>query len=279
MAIPSEGKLSYARLIKHNVRLNGLTSLIYARGLSSARFIEYKTTLEWLREHAMLRGSAMKVLDVGCGCSLFPSLLKNEGYDVTALDLNKNSMVWQKKKGDKLRVSAYYVMGNGFTLPFRDCSFDSVVSISALEHIVADSQTVIEMIRILKDNGICIISVPVSLKGESIADPLYGVPRWGRRLLGAKVIMKLMKKLNVDRSYAYLERFYSKKGLLKRIANPSICSFEKHVTYWDWLGTEVLFRLVPKGTLTILEFLLAKISHYTKSTGGIGGTILKLRKA
>lgn len=70
-----------------------------------------------------------KLLDLGCGIGYTTSVYKSEGYDVTGLDILPKMLQKARERGLKV------VEGDMRELPnlFDKCSFDAVVSASALQ--------------------------------------------------------------------------------------------------------------------------------------------------
>ncbi len=52
------------------------------------------------------------------------------------------------------------IQGDAIKLPFKDASFDVVVATAVIEHVPEPSIMVLECLRILKHEGICIITTP-----------------------------------------------------------------------------------------------------------------------
>lgn len=268
------GQVGYLKLVKHNIHLHGYKSLIYCYGLGAPRFVEYVTASRFLAGERV-----KKILDVGCGHSLLPSLLADRGFKVVAVDINERSVAWQ---GNKSKQNLFgTVVADGLNLPFNDGSFSVVISISAIEHLEneGDMRMMKEIFRVLEDGGICILSTGLSPRGGQTRDPLFGIPAWPRYLLGTELLHRIMRKLGVDRGDGYFERFYSREDILTRLIEPSGCSLEEYVMYWDWIGDKVLFRILPNSFLSIVELFLAKVSYHTsRKPTNRGGIILKLRK-
>ncbi len=100
-----------------------------------------------------------RVLDVATGTGRIAVHLAKQGADVTALDLTPEMMAKAKAKARKAGVKIKFVEGSAFSLPFRDASFDKVVSIRFL-HLLDrkdEDKAVSEMIRVLKPGGILVI--------------------------------------------------------------------------------------------------------------------------
>lgn len=88
-----------------------------------------------------------RVLDLGCGDGLLARSLRSLGAEVIALDPVRSPQ-WQP-----LAQSApCYVVGRGGRLPFRDNSFDAVISCSTLQY-QDHRETFAEMIRVTRDQG------------------------------------------------------------------------------------------------------------------------------
>ena len=94
------------------------------------------------------------VLDIGCGRGEDPPFMVNArriiGYDLDAEILKYYSE----------RNSTDAVSGNAASMPFKDSSIDSLSCVDVLEHIPDYKQTLREMFRIIKKNGVLVISVP-----------------------------------------------------------------------------------------------------------------------
>jgi SAM-dependent methyltransferase len=117
----------------------------------------YPWHLQWLAGRALyarLRNvlpsignvAGFKVLDVGCGGkpyrSWFGSIEQYTGVDVFP--------------GPQVDV----VITSGHNWPFPDCSFDAVLCTQVLEHVQHLDHAVSELTRVLKPNGIAIVTVP-----------------------------------------------------------------------------------------------------------------------
>jgi ubiquinone/menaquinone biosynthesis C-methylase UbiE len=94
------------------------------------------------------------VLDCGCGFGSFYNLTSN--LDAIYLDFSLNLL----KKFENIHgLKTNKICGNVLNLPFKDNSFDMVLCINVLEHIVDYKQVLYELKRILKNNGVLIVVV------------------------------------------------------------------------------------------------------------------------
>lgn len=111
------------------------------------------------------------LLETGCGrgfymhsCTFFPSLQEIHGIDVNDkyLAVAKKHI---KDKRVKLRNASIY------ELPYPDKSFDVIICTEVLEHLTDDIGALKELKRVLKPNGVMLISVP-NEKFPFLWDPL-----------------------------------------------------------------------------------------------------------
>jgi SAM-dependent methyltransferase len=108
----------------------------------------------WALERAAL-SPGTRVLDTGCGASIFPIYLADQGYRVSAIDL-------QPPFGLDARhgLAVEYVQGDLCRLPWPDASFDAVFCISVIEHLGHGrvEQALKEMRRVLKPGALLLLT-------------------------------------------------------------------------------------------------------------------------
>lgn len=83
----------------------------------------------WALDRARLAPGS-RVLDAGCGASIFPVYLAEQGHDVSAVDLYPPSGL-----AEHHGVPIDYVNAGITELPFEDETFDAVFCISVIEHL------------------------------------------------------------------------------------------------------------------------------------------------
>lgn len=100
------------------------------------------------------KNKKIKILDAGCGTGLLAKKMQRFG-EITGVDLNSQALYFSKKHGIKVIKSSIE------KLPFKDATFDIVVSIDVLTHklIKDDLIPLREFHRILKPGGILILRV------------------------------------------------------------------------------------------------------------------------
>jgi len=94
------------------------------------------------------------ILDVGCGTGAIMDFLEKAGYRVEGIDPSQAALKYCRDKNLKVQI------GQADELPFADNTFDAVIALDVLEHVVEDKKSVAEIARVLKPGGIFICTVP-----------------------------------------------------------------------------------------------------------------------
>lgn len=117
--------------------------------LSGVQKVAFETILEL---HESLTGK--RILDVGAGNGLLALALARQGGRVTGLDIVKPST--------PVNELDEFVLHNVnlSSFPFPDGNFDIIVSTEVLEHLKAPFPALIEMVRLLKEDGLLILTIP-----------------------------------------------------------------------------------------------------------------------
>src|ERR1017187_826441 len=118
----------------------------------------HRITVLWAR-------GAGRVLGAGCGSSLIVQSLNN----VVGMDFNYAKLRFLRRHEIPL------VNGSAFALPFKDESFDCVISSQVIEHIPFGESIFSEMCRVLRTGGRLILGTPdYATIGWRIIEPIYG---------------------------------------------------------------------------------------------------------
>ena len=103
-----------------------------------------------------LQYAAGRVLDAGAGTGRFSVPLLKAGCEVVALDISPAMLrIAQRNSGGALPG----VVGDLLALPFADAAFDSVVSITVVEHLPHYREAFAEFVRVLKPGGTMIVQL------------------------------------------------------------------------------------------------------------------------
>ncbi len=101
------------------------------------------------------------ILDAGCGTGIFTLDVLSRETTVIGLDI---SLPMLNRAGEKAREFHFHgVLGDMLRLPFREESFDRVLSVTALEFIQDGKKAFDELFRVAKKNGCIVVATLNSL--------------------------------------------------------------------------------------------------------------------
>jgi dolichol-phosphate mannosyltransferase len=173
---PRESGRSHARLVRFGLDLARASVRLWKlrNSLASADYDEraYYSIIPpqryWHRRRHRIAVSwargAGRILDAGCGSSVIIQSLNN----AVGLDFNLGKLRFLRRYGIPL------VRGSAFALPFRNSTFDCVISSQVIEHLPFDESLFEEMNRVLRPGGTLIIGTPdYATLGWRIIEPIY----------------------------------------------------------------------------------------------------------
>jgi len=110
--------------------------------------------MDYLNEVATYLANGKRVLELGCGGGYFANLLKQAGYDVIAGDIinpkTPPGQFWKLQRL-KLKLTPDFIRFDGRAIPFRDNTFDGVITIAVLEHVELNEEKFLhEISRMLR---------------------------------------------------------------------------------------------------------------------------------
>jgi SAM-dependent methyltransferase len=112
-----------------------------------------------------------RVLDIACGTGYGMAMMLESAAGVIGIDIDLDSAK-KAKLASKTQRSGVAV-ADGCALPFADGSFDVVTSFETVEHLDARPQFLAELRRVLKSNGVLVLSTP----NAHYTLPVAGKPR------------------------------------------------------------------------------------------------------
>jgi len=98
------------------------------------------------------------VLDIASGSGYGTALLGNTAKKAYGVDLDPDAIKYAKKNYGAKNVE--FIKGNGEKIPLKDNTLDVVVSFETIEHIEAYESFMAEVKRVLKEDGLFILSTP-----------------------------------------------------------------------------------------------------------------------
>ena len=142
------------------------------------------------------------VLDLGCGVGYGTAVLERYGKPqiekVVGFDVNSEALRFGRENYPQ--TTGDYLLSDASRLPFKDNSFDSVVSLECIEHVREPEAVLGEIRRVLKVGGPLVLSTP----NRRIASPLRrqpSDPHHLREWSGPELVSLLRKRFTVERIY------------------------------------------------------------------------------
>jgi len=114
-----------------------------------------------------------KVLDIGCGYGYGTMLLSEDAKEVIGTDISKDAIDQAKNKLNAGNKNVVFMVMDAENPQFPDGTFDVLVVYEMIEHVDNYKRCLGEMKRVLKPNGLLIISTP---KKEDNFNGLPGNP-------------------------------------------------------------------------------------------------------
>ena len=126
-----------------------------------------KKTSEWTRIGDSIRRKIItakiqedhkRVLDIGCGNGELICNLAEKGHECIGLDISEN--ILKKFRARAKKNSIFQICGNAQQIPLRNSSVDIIICSEVLEHVIDYEQVLKEIYRLLKTDGLILVSVP-----------------------------------------------------------------------------------------------------------------------
>lgn len=190
------------------------------------------------------------ILDLCCGDGCFSTILGLK--NIAGCDIDGNAI----KKAEKKGIYNELIQADVRNLPFEDNSFYTVFANCALEHVEDIEIALKEVSRVLKPEGVLIMTVPSELLLE-IFPPKKFLERIGFKKLGKKILDNYNKK----QAHRNIYNFNEWKNLLNKAGLNPIRHFYlfdveayKIAVFCDWLSTLRIFNI----TIRLLKLFVHK---------------------
>lgn len=113
-----------------------------------------------------------EVLDIACGEGYGSAMMAARARRVTGVDVSPAAVEHARRRHP--RDNVHFVSGSCAAIPLPDCSVDVVISFETIEHHTEHEQMMLEVRRVLRPNGLLVISSPD--KAEYSDKPGYRNP-------------------------------------------------------------------------------------------------------
>lgn len=110
------------------------------------------------------------VLDLGCGDGALTGLIAREGATVTGVDLSFLGIQLAVQEYSKRGLMTNFAIAKDTSLPLPSRSFTTVVMSEVIEHLAEPKPALLEIARILTEDGFLILSTPSRMTEEFSAE-------------------------------------------------------------------------------------------------------------
>lgn len=125
-------------------------------GVGNAAEMSYDHIARYRLVERYVAGKAM--IDMGCGAGYGSNSLSRLAKSVRGVDLSEEAVSHAKNRYNAPNLR--YQIGDVTRLPFEDDSFEAAISFEVIEHLTRPEDLVIEAKRVVRDDGLFIVSTP-----------------------------------------------------------------------------------------------------------------------
>lgn len=165
-----------------------------------------------------------KALNIGTGEGEYDALIAKHCGTLISTDINDEDLDTARNLNKDVS-NASYVLEDALDLSFSNKDFDLVMAFEVLEHVGDWEKMLEEMRRVIKDDGYCLMTFPIT-KFPIIYDPIN------------KLCLKLFKKKFPIGGYAY--------------GHDYLIDYKKYEKKMDELGFEILHKAKLSGPFSLL---------------------------
>ena len=151
----------------------------YSKKYSGASGTAYSFITRRQRVYELLDESkGGKVLDIGCGPGVMVENLTGRGFEVFGVDISSEMIRQAKERYGNLK-NCHFSVQKVEDLNFPDSYFDVIICMGVVEYIEDDEAAISRMARILKPNGVLIVTLPNRLSPYRL---------WARIVLNRRIL-------------------------------------------------------------------------------------------
>jgi 2-polyprenyl-3-methyl-5-hydroxy-6-metoxy-1,4-benzoquinol methylase len=171
----------------------GVDSIIFSP--IYARCTEFPLTLNRLEPR-----DGLIILEVACGWTPLPKILRDMGCQVIGIDLSPQAILCAARARWNRHAASSFLQSDAMALPFDDETFDRVFSISAVEHFATEveRQTMKEIGRVLRPGGIAVITASGGTEEQEISYSIDGASLMFRKYTPESIRERLVKPSGLE---------------------------------------------------------------------------------
>ena len=244
--VPNEKTSSHSQQIKMTEGEKARSQVFEDTSIKARfrRIFRWNTTCRdsWLREQAKKIPVGAKILDVGAGCAPYRKLFRHCEYFAQDFGLEPST------QGKYTQLD--YVC-DITDIPVGDDSFDAIVCTEVLEHLPEPIKAVQEISRVVRPNGIVLITAPLISHLHQQPYHFYGgyTPFWYEEILKRYNL----KVCSIERNRGFFSLFAQEGSRFSSYISPRV--FLKSPL---WLLVLLPLWLI---TLPLFKFLLPMIAR------------------
>ncbi|MDI6867744.1 class I SAM-dependent methyltransferase [Methanoculleus sp.] len=134
------------------------------------------------------------VLDAGCsnGVLLLSYIKEKDGRKAVGIDIGSGNLknAFSTAKDLEVERNTYFLVGDCVDLPFKNNSFDTLICSEVIEHLFEPDRAINEFDRVLKSEGILIVTTPNPLHIFKKINPTF----WCKCVLSSLKSVVLVEK-------------------------------------------------------------------------------------
>ncbi len=186
--------------------------------------------------------SQLRLLDIGCGNGFLLRMISCafSGGEICGMDFS-NTLC--RRTLEMISPNGNVVLGTAGRLPFKDHSMDVVTMTEVIEHLQQPSEALNDVYRILRPNGILLLTVPNATAFEPFSKigERIRIPAFRDRLIPCE--HRLKTKQPIDYCYSY-------EDILRILAESEFEVLHMHgCSYFPYLTEEIpIFKRVYRCT-------------------------------
>jgi 2-polyprenyl-3-methyl-5-hydroxy-6-metoxy-1,4-benzoquinol methylase len=127
-----------------------------------------------LQAFPRLEPRTISVADLGSGVTFFPFALARKGFSVVCIDndaTQQPDLEAASRVVDTAPGQVSFRLTDGNRIPAEDGAFNALYCISVLEHVPRNDLLLKEVARVLKPNGLLILTIDLDLRGDKELNP------------------------------------------------------------------------------------------------------------
>lgn len=196
------------------------------------------------------------VLDISCGTGYGSCILySNRAKKVIGIDISKKVINFARTKYE--RKGLEFNIGNILNIDIHDNYFDLIVSFETIEHITNQKRALLEIQRVLKPNGLLLISSP----NRKLTSPLKSFDEPPNNPF--HVIEYTMKEFTrLIRNYFEIIEVYGQRGINKFFLFPLIERILRKILPWLYnpkKGSSNLEKVISKKEYRYIVVVCKKL--------------------